>query len=338
MDSSPRPTNKLIDSFGRLIELLVFWGLAASSVSALFFADRFRIGMLLTYSPRIVWLAIAAPMLVIYVCRQQKFRIALVIMFSILLIRDLPIGGGALASEQCMTLLSFNSGNEIENTHRIAELCEAKNVDILMIQEVSPANRPKFIETLPGYTFYWAGKSVEFAPSESWVFSSLTGVRNDLIANGKSTEVFSGITGYRTFAVRAEILGRPIQLVNVHSTKPMRLYHGVADLFSYAATKAARHRTEKDRLTQWISDNEQVPTLVAGDFNAPANTYNLRFPELNHAFVSSGAGLHLTYPRSCPIIGIDYALANEYVSFTSCEIVDLGFSDHRAQITRFQIK
>jgi len=331
-------SRKLIAGIGRLFEWLVFFGLAASSVSTLLYADQFRIGMLLTYTPRVVWLVIAALLLVFYVRNRQKYRIGFVILFSVLLVRDLPIGGGSSQVDECLTLLSFNSGNEVEQTHQIAKLCQSENVDVLMIQEVSPANRLKFTEALPGYTFFCADSNVEFEHSEPWVFSCLTGVRKELITDRESTEVVTGLTGYRTFAVLVEISGRPIQLVNVHSTKPARLYFGVSDLISYAATKAARHRTEKDRLARWISDHDDAPTLVAGDFNAPANSYNLRFADLHHAFRDSGTGLNLTFPRAFPIIGIDHVLATEDVKFSSCKIIDSGFSDHRSLITRFQIK
>ena len=340
MDSPATKTRsrKLITGIGRLFEWLVFFGLAASSVSTLLYADQFRIGMLLTYTPRVVWLVIAALLLVFYVCNRQKYRIVFVILFSVLLVRDLPIGGGSSQVDECLTLLSFNFGNEVEQTHRIAKLCDEENVDVLIIQEVSPANRSRFVAALPDFTFCWPDESVEFEHSEPWVFSCLTGVRSELLADEASTEVFTGITGYRTFAVQTEIAGRSVHLVNVHSTKPVRLYYGLADFVSYAASKAARHRVERDRLACWISSHDDAPVLVAGDFNAPANSYNLRFADLHHAFGDSGTGVHLTFPRSCPMIGIDHVLGSERVSFVSCKIIDAGFSDHRHQVTRFQIK
>jgi len=332
-----------IKQLARRVETICFWGLAASSLAPLCRLDEFRIGMLLTYSPRILWMLIAGILLVNSLVSKRFYRSGLVLFFACLLIWDTPLGSSGRAfvknttHEQAeFTLLSFNVGNQVDHAQQLAELCLKRNVDLLSLQEVSPLNRDAFRDALPEYRFFHGDEAIDFEHAEPWVFSSLIGIRKSLLNVGQPVEISTSITGYRTFAIKATLdNGQALRIANVHTTKPVTIYYGVEKFLSNAANKAARHRGEKQQLAQWLESDTDTPTIIAGDFNAPANSYNLRFPNTIHAHRNAGSGLHLTFPRSFPVIGIDHIIASENITFTSCDIVDAGFSDHCAQVSTF---
>jgi len=301
-----------IKQLARRVETICFWGLAASSLAPLCRLDEFRIGMLLTYSPRILWMLIAGILLVNSLVSKRFYRSGLVLFFACLLIWDTPLGSSGRAfvknttHEQAeFTLLSFNVGNQVDHAQQLAELCLKRNVDLLSLQEVSPLNRDAFRDALPEYRFFHGDEAIDFEHAEPWVFSSLIGIRKSLLNVGQPVEISTSITGYRTFAIKATLdNGQALRIANVHTTKPVTIYYGVEKFLSNAANK-------------------------------PANPYNLRFPNTIHAHRNAGSGLHLTFPRSFPVIGIDHIIASENITFTSCDIVDAGFSDHCAQVSTF---
>ncbi|MFK7768018.1 MAG: endonuclease/exonuclease/phosphatase family protein [Mariniblastus sp.] len=341
------------------IELVLFYGLIACSVAALLSLDQFPIGMLLTYPPRLVLLLLAALMMFCYLLGRRFMRLTLVALCSLLLIYDLPwqINISALEkpsrSKSEFTLLSFNVENDFKMRDELANFCATNNVDLLSLQEVSAHKRPKFITALQDYYFFWGDSNHNFEHEDRRVFSCMVGIKKSLLPDPNSVEVFTGITGYRTMAIECDIrpdfgagsrIGSssnstiPLRLVNVHTTKPVTIMHGLKVFIADAAAKATRHRQEKTDLDRWLESRDPSATLIAGDFNAPANSYNLKFRNWAIAHRQTGNGPHVTFPRTMPIIGIDHVIGNPEIKFTKYKIVDLGFSDHLGQLVSFQFR
>ena len=350
MDNHPSPTpRRFRQRLARLVERLCFWGLAASSLASLLRFDTLRIGMLFTYPPRILWMLVAAILLLNCLISKRFYRIALILLFMCILVWDTPLGSmgsaftnRATGGQTKLTLLSFNvanRANQADDMQLLANLCAERNVDLLSLQEVSPRRRKFVFDALPEYRFFHGDKTVDFEYAEPYVFSSLIGVKKNLLDENQPVDVFTGITGYRTLAIKVTLNnGQALKIVNVHTTKPFTLYHGVKKLLTDVANKAERHRSEWQQLKDWLNADTNSPTIIAGDFNAPANSYNLRFPSTSHAHRTAGSGLHLTFPRSFPFIGIDHIVATEEIAFASYDIVDAGFSDHCAQVATFFFK
>ena len=341
MESNSSPTHSgFRQRIGRFIETLCFWGLAAASLASLLRLDEFRVGMLLTYPPRVLWMLVAAALLVNYLISKRFYRFGLVLVCVCLLVWDTPIGGGftnsATDETTQITLLSFNVCDSVDHAHQLADLCSARDVDLLSLQEVSPQNREAFFEALPEYRFFYGDEDFDFEHIEPWVFTSVIGIKKSLLDDDQPVEVFTAITGHRTFAIKATLDNdQALRIVNVHTTKPLTVYYGVKELLFSAASKAARHRGERRKLAAWLDADTNTPTIIAGDFNAPANSYNLRLSTTCHSHRNAGSGLHLTFPRSLPIIGIDHIVATENIIFSSSDIVDAGFSDHCVQVATF---
>lgn len=331
----------IVSLMARFIERLVLAGFVASAVGSLFHVDYFTLGMCLTYTPRVLWLLVALLLSLVYL-RQQKLRhLGLIVVLTMVLCYDATWGGGMhlRGTAETLTLLSFNThyacGDEVAN------LCDQFEVDILVAQENRPGagNRQAFMATLPGYQFFAADQKDETTCRERSHFTNITGVRRDLISQTSSEKILGGLTGFRTFGVELDLHSGPMRIVNVHTIKPVQLSLNPRLIAARLRELMRRHQTEHELLTQWLGCNADsaMPTLIAGDFNAPGNGHNLRFANYKNAQRQCGQGLHLTFPAKFPIVGIDHVLGNEHIQFQSCEILDTGISDHRAMLVKFSI-
>lgn len=325
-------------------------GIATASAS-LFGLDRFREGMLLTYPPRYLCLAVtiaASAVLAACGCRKRAW----IAMASCGLL-GVQFGwgpaslGAAVDKTNGFTVLAFNVHDETAHVAKLAELCREENVDFLLLQEVRPESRSAFVDGLPEFNFVHADESLTLEHSDEGPFSSLVGIHRSLKSE-TPLEIETAITGYRTFALRlpmqnsseattvSDVSG--IWLVNVHSTKAFWTADGLTGLRDKADMKAAWHVKERELLETWLARHRDEPVILGGDFNAPWNSHNLRINGLDNAHLASGAGPHLTFPRAYPIWGLDHILGTAPIEFLSYRILDTGYSDHCAQIGRFRIR
>jgi len=326
----------------------------AFAAAPLFHADRMREGMLLTYPPRYVCLALAiAASSVLAACGRRK-RAWIAMGCCGLLGVQFGWGpaslGAAVDEEDGFTVLAFNVHDETQRVNDLAELCREEQVDFLLLQEVRPENRKTFLNGLAEFEFFHADESQSFEHSDHGPFSSLIGIHRSLLESPRAdaVQIETAITGYRTFALRlplqqshdatTETDVEGLWLVNVHTTKSFWSADGLNGLFNKAEMKSVWHVSERDRLENWLASHRDEPVILDGDFNAPWNSHNLRINGLDNAHLASGAGPHLTFPRAYPIWGLDHVLGTAPIEFLSYRLKDTGFSDHCAQIGRFRIR
>jgi endonuclease/exonuclease/phosphatase (EEP) superfamily protein YafD len=249
------------------------------------------------------------------------------------------VGHAALARhvDDHLALLSFNVHNQPATAETTAAIARRERVDILTLQEVRLHNRKLFVEALPEFAFFWPDPAKLPTRRSTGVFASMIGLRRESFQRLDDVEVLTGITGYRTFAVRATTTDRPIWIVNVHATKPFWLEDGLAVFVTDAPAKARWHQTEALALSHWLHERRDSPTIVAGDFNAPPYANVIRVQGLQSAHRQVGSGLQLTFPASFPVWGIDHVLGNRLISFDDYRLLAGGPSDHLAQLARFSV-
>ncbi|MDA0590454.1 MAG: endonuclease/exonuclease/phosphatase family protein [Planctomycetota bacterium] len=330
--------------------VVLVWGIA-TAVASLLALDRFREGMLLTYPPRYLCLAVTIAASSVFAacgCRKRAW-----IAMSCCGLLGVQFGwgpaslGAAVDRTDGFTILAFNVHDQTAHVAKLAELCRKENVDFLLLQEVRPENRSAFVNGLSEFDFVHADESQTFEHSDHGPFSSLIGIHRSLKGQ-QPVEIDTAITGYRTFALRlpirkstsakskSEVTG--IWLVNVHTTKAFWTADGLTGLHEKADMKSAWHVKERALLESWLARHRSEPVILGGDFNAPWNSHNLRINGLDNAHLSSGAGPHLTFPRAFPVCGLDHILGTAPIEFLSYRILDTGYSDHCAQIGRFRIR
>ena len=147
---------------------------------------------------------------------------------------------------------------------------------------------------------------------------------------------------YRSQMLSVELPnGRNVQLLNVHlqpAATNLRLFN----------RKCWQEHNENRRLRQveltyalgileQDSDFPRIPTIVAGDFNAPANdiVYRLLDPQFTDAFGEVGTGWANTYHRSLPLLRIDHIYCSNKLLPVRSRAFKRGKSDHRMVVADF---
>lgn len=350
---------------GLLVRIVLAW-LLASALAPYLHLDTWTAGILLTYPPRLVYAVLGLGLAVWAMRRHAHGMTAIAGIASVLLVGTLGWGGATLRAWQPgpgrsdaqagvranaaarstsartadgsteLTIIAFNVHNKPAVAEALAGLVDDEHVDILSLQEVRLNNRKRFAKSLPQFAFFWPDRA-KFPARSTGVFASMIGIRRDRLDREDQVEIATAITGYRTFAVRASIGGQRLWIVDVHATKPFWLEDGWMAMLAGAPGKARWHHDERDLLVKWLSANDDAPQIVAGDFNAPLYSYNLRLPGLHDAHLDVGRGPHLTVPAVFPIWGIDHVLGDRRIRFSEYKVFTAGPSDHRAQLARFQV-
>jgi endonuclease/exonuclease/phosphatase (EEP) superfamily protein YafD len=330
----------------RLVVRIALVWLAASALAPYLRLDAWSPAILLAYPPRLIYAALALLTMIVAALIRDRTGVAGAATVTLLLVTSLGWGGASLrfahagrspGSDLELVLLAHNVHNQIAIAQTLPALIERENVDLVLLQEVRANNRKHFTSALPGFAFFWADPAKFAERRTTGVFASMIGVRRELLDKDRVVEVVTGITDYRTFAIRASIAGRDLWIVNVHATKPFWLEDGLEAMVTRIPKDVRWHRDEHERLGAWLDERAEVPVVVAGDFNAPHYAYNLRLPGLHLAHLEAGRGPHVTFPAALPVWGIDHALGNSHVRFSEYRILEAGPSDHRAQLARFQI-
>ena len=316
--------------------LLTIW-VVTSAVAPTFQCDSIAIGMLFSYPPRLVVAVFAGLLMFGYAIYGQLWRFMLAVVCGSLLIHDAgwSLRRGTTDVESERTLLAFNVDFHSDRAERLARICDELDADFLCLQEIGSDQQDVFKTSLKQYTFFSADQGAELASSGQRRHANLIGVRKRLLSKDAQVRVEAGITGNRTFAVRLPLKDGPLWLVNVHTEAAFSTSEGLSAAASGALSQARRHRREADQLREWLFAHQDAPVVLAGDFNASMNTYNLRFDGLVHAQEAAGHGVHRTFPRKCPVWGIDHVLADTRIRFDDYQVLDVGFSDHCTQVARF---
>ncbi len=147
---------------------------------------------------------------------------------------------------------------------------------------------------------------------------------------------------YRSQILSAELpSGRSVQLLNVHlqpAATNLRLF----------SRECWQEHSENRRLRQnelfyalgilkQKSSFPRLPTIIAGDFNAPANdvVYRILDPEFTNAFSEVGTGWANTYHRALPLLRIDHIYASDKLVPVRSRAFKRGQSDHRMVVADF---
>jgi endonuclease/exonuclease/phosphatase (EEP) superfamily protein YafD len=300
-------------------------------------ADAWQPAMLLTYAPRVLCAGFAALLAVDFLLRKHPLRGLSMLATTGILVWQVGAGGGMHdVPDHHVGLLSYNVHHNAEGAPDLGVLVRDREVDIVCLQEVREEQRGVFVEALAlaDFRVFLPDETQSFEHDDFGPFSSLIAIRRSLLSSSDDV-VETAITGYRTFAVRAEIAGQQLWVVNVHTTKPLWLQGGPIDLIQQAGPKATWHTSERDDLAAWLESHAGEPVIIAGDFNAPRSSRNLDLPTVTHAHEAAGDGPHLTYPAAFPVWDMDHVLGNDHVRFSAYESFDAGLSDHQAQLARF---
>ncbi|RMD85145.1 MAG: hypothetical protein D6815_02495, partial [Candidatus Dadabacteria bacterium] len=286
----------------------------AGAAAPLLELDRWRLGILFVYPPRI---AIAAVALALALAWPRRAARVVLVAAASLAAFELEWGGctfGACAGGRTcgLVLVSFNTHNDAAALDGLRGLADRVGADFLSLHEVRLGRRRELQARFPEFRFL--AMTPPPAPASTGVYSSVVGVRKELLGQDAAVVLEPSITGYRTFAVRLSLGGAPLWLVAVHSTKPLWLENGMLVAVWRAPWSSGWHREEAELLAAWVRGHLDGSAIVAsGDFNAPAVARATRLPGLRHAHAAGGRGPALSWPRWLPLWDIDHTLVSANV-------------------------
>ncbi|MEJ6718190.1 MAG: endonuclease/exonuclease/phosphatase family protein [Akkermansiaceae bacterium] len=147
---------------------------------------------------------------------------------------------------------------------------------------------------------------------------------------------------YRSQLLSAEMPnGRHLQLLNVHlqpAATNLRLFD--RECWHEHSHNRNLRQTELSYALSVLKQKTsypRIPTIIAGDFNAPANdvVYRLLEPEFTDAFDEVGTGWANTYHRSLPLLRIDHIYGSEKLVPVRSRAFKRAKSDHRMVVADF---
>lgn len=134
-----------------------------------------------------------------------------------------------------------------------------------------------------------------------------------------------------------------IEVASIHlsgAETDVRLYTREA-LYKHAANRLDRRSELQKLLTVLTLMNGHPPSLIGGDFNAPAGDAVFRLMEkagFRDAFAAAGSGWPDTYPNVAPMLRIDHQWSNDRLIPVRGRTVKSQHSDHRMIICDYIVK
>ncbi|MFZ9936827.1 MAG: endonuclease/exonuclease/phosphatase family protein [Luteolibacter sp.] len=133
--------------------------------------------------------------------------------------------------------------------------------------------------------------------------------------------------------------GRQIEVVNVHlltAATNLRLWR--RDAWREHRVNRAIRVTETATMMQVLEQTTHfpnTPTILGGDFNAPASdpVHRRLASGFNNTFAAAGTGWGNTFQRRFPILRIDHVYATRHFTPVRCAVAVTRQSDHRMVVT-----
>ncbi|HBI31064.1 MAG TPA: hypothetical protein DDY45_03430 [Verrucomicrobiales bacterium] len=199
--------------------------------------------------------------------------------------------------------------------------------DIIFLQEIPPGYRIKRLtDTLfKGKGDYRYNRKLRFA----------------IIVRGTIEREFR-FSKYRTQLVKAEMFdGRKLNLMNLHllsAATNMKLHQ-----LNCWREHIKNHTLRRIELSSSLAGLRQYgshprfPTIVAGDFNAPANdsVHRIMRKEFTDSFDAVGTGWGNTFHRVLPLLRIDYIYGSAKLIPVRSQTFTRHKTDHRMVVSDF---
>ena len=137
--------------------------------------------------------------------------------------------------------------------------------------------------------------------------------------------------------------GTSMEVVNVH------LASAATDLRFWKRSTWRTHRNNRahrgaeltlvEQILEQTTDFPTTPTILGGDFNAPAPdiVHRRLSRDFDDAFAAAGTGWGNTFQRRVPILRIDHIYATRNIMPIGCRAVTTRHSDHRMVVADFLI-
>ena len=286
-------------------------------------AERTWVTALLTYAPQIGWLVLPTVMLAWSLFARDwsasllNLGVWLIALFALAGFQ-IPARSPGHDATDAVRIATWNIHDYSGDTSRLAERIRSWDCDVVCLQE---ARGHKFRSLIPGYA--------EASFGDVRIF-----VRGEVLDR---EPILSGHRYLRpALACELQIGDGRLRVVNVHfimSDRRESLTRRDCSLGDYVANSVRVRGIQYQRILESLPD--EVPVVVVGDFNTPANSMFQRRMRrrLTDSFASAGLGLGYTFlARGLAVFRIDYIWTGNGVRALRCWTGDAGPSDHRPVI------
>ncbi len=235
-----------------------------------------------------------------------------------------PLPGPAAAHDGMPVLRVITLNCAIFRFGNPANDVAAWNPDIVLLQDVLPHQVKQIADVLyNGHGDYREHQTNGIVTR--WKIQRV--IRNPLQRNQQATIVMPD--------------GRTLEVINLH------LSSAATDLRFWNRPTWTAHRVNRVlrrnelalalEVFKETTNHPNTPTLLGGDFNAPANdtVHRQLTPDFTDAFASAGTGWGNTFQRRFPIIRIDCLYSTRHLSPVRSLTVTTRNSDHRMVLADF---
>jgi endonuclease/exonuclease/phosphatase (EEP) superfamily protein YafD len=342
-----------------LLSMLVTWALIATM------SDRWLPATMLAYGPR--WVALL-PLLVLLPACLLRSRRSLPVLVLGAVVALVPVMGFAVSIPRAglspsstvhaggVRIVSLNASGGGVVARRLTALLAQYNPQVLSIQECGP----ELADSLAHRAGWHVIATGSLCTASLWPVAFV----DSMPASGAFGATFGSANA--SAVVAGELLrvtvARPagaFHVINVH-LEPTRtgvraLLHG-DDVLPYEesgmgaalqtgnerrAQRIDRRERDMEQAAAWAQRDVETPTIVAGDFNVPSDTYLYRryWRALENAFDARGVGMGVTRVRGLLRDRIDHVLVTPAFLSTRGAWVgpDVG-ADHRPVIVDLEAR
>jgi endonuclease/exonuclease/phosphatase (EEP) superfamily protein YafD len=234
----------------------------------------------------------------------------------------LPGPAAAFESKKVIRVITINTGNFAfgDPTADIA----AWNPDIVLIQQTMPMNIAQMAGRLYGgrgeFRFNW----------DNGILTRWKIAREEMNPQLKSQQLTISLPD-----------GSEIEVVNLHlltATTDLRLWKREAWRVHQGNRKVRRQQLSSTlQMLERTTKFPQIPTILGGDFNAPATDviHKELGKNLVDAYNEAGTGWGNTFHRRLPVLRIDHLYSTRHLAAVRCRVVESRHSDHRFIVADF---
>ncbi|MFO0910275.1 MAG: endonuclease/exonuclease/phosphatase family protein [Isosphaeraceae bacterium] len=231
---------------------------------------------------------------------------------------------------ETVRLASFNLGTGFIDDSALVRWLDSREVDVICFQEGHESHR-RTIQVLEGRG--WIGNERGTIATRLSVVSELPTLPDESSDEGRYTA--------RLDRSRLKTAGgREIIVASIHLPT---LRPGLQRLFRGSPAGMSMHLDwwgrEFSRVLSQLSQVSDVPVLIGGDFNMPADDQTMVTLRANYrfAFDEAGWGYGYTRPATLPWVRIDHLLTSPEWATLSCQTGPHLGSDHLPVVGEFRL-
>ncbi|MBM3498184.1 MAG: hypothetical protein FJX74_05890 [Armatimonadetes bacterium] len=289
-------------------------------------AESHWVSAILTYAPPACYLTLSALALLLGLLALDRRAILWALAGGALCLvgvarPSLPVSRPRAPVARTLRVVSWNIHERLDRIPELRAERERLDPDVLCLQE---ANGREFEALWP---------EAEIVRADSLIIMT-----HGDIADHRSIQLRKEGHYLRPFLEAEIVVDRMrVTVLNAHLYSfqlAAAMKHPSAEKAQEVAEGAVAMRTvQVDRLTAWL-DSQGGPALIAGDFNTPprGRLYGRLRERATDAFAASGRGWGWTFPKSHPLLRIDYLWLTGGLEALRCRRVAGGPSDHCAVV------